>query len=73
MHASGVSTEPVIVCVPFLNASRRATVGTVAAGAIDADSGPKSRVCGTERAKATSITNAIMAAEIQRRMRFIPL
>lgn len=71
-HTFGASIDPVIVCRPFLKESCNITLGEL----IDTfdeskDSFPESRVRGTENAKEAKITNAIIAAEIQRRMLFI--
>ncbi len=68
VHAFGVSIEPEIVCRPFLNESRRTTVGALVVAARSDGLTSISRVCGTDRAKVIRITNAMIVAEIQRRL-----
>src|SRR3989344_741273 len=71
VQAFGASIEPEIVCTPFLNESRNVTEDTFSVSDKGIESTSTSRVCGTESAKTTKITNAIIPAEIQRRVRFI--
>ena len=68
-QAFGASREPVIVWTPFLNVSCKITAGTLfSSGGIFV---AISRVCGTDRTKAMKTTNAMMPAEVQRRLVFM--
>jgi hypothetical protein len=63
VHAFGASIQPEIVCKPFLNESRKVTLGTSVVSAGSDDFTSISRVRGTEIVKDTKTTNAIIAAE----------
>jgi hypothetical protein len=72
VQGSGASIEPVIVCRPFLKASCRATEGMCGVLAGEGTVGVAiSCVCGTERAKPTSVIRRIIVATTHRRVCFM--
>jgi len=69
VHAVDTSTEPVIVCTPFLKESRKVTGGAEGGDAEEnGGRGRSTRVCGTETMKPTTMTSAMMAAASQGRI-----